>query len=201
MTVPPHELRARLLTATERSLAASSDFDLNPVSKEKRTASLRDAAVLIGVYSSVDGPCVLLTRRAAHLKHHPNQVAFPGGKVEAKDAHIHAAALREAQEEVGLNPQNIDVLGSLAPHETVTGFSVTSVIGLISSPFTPQIDPCEVAEAFWVPLAHLTQVENFSIHQRRWKSQTRKYYAIPFGPYYIWGATARILRGLADRLV
>jgi len=135
MTVPPHELRARLLTATERSLAASSDFDLNPVSKEKRTASLRDAAVLIGVYSSVDGPCVLLTRRAAHLKHHPNQVAFPGGKVEAKDAHIHAAALREAQEEVGLNPQNIEVLGSLAPHETVTGFSVTPVIGLISSPF------------------------------------------------------------------
>ena len=86
MTVPPHELRAHLLTALGRSQAASSDFDLNPVSRGQRAAPLRDAAVLIGVYSSVDGPYVLLTRRAAHLKHHPNQVAFPGGKVETKDA-------------------------------------------------------------------------------------------------------------------
>ena len=201
MTTPPYELRARLQAAITRSLAASSDFDLNPTPCVNRVASLREAAVLVGVYSTVNGPSVLLTRRATHLKHHPNQVAFPGGKVEPKDADIHEAALREAQEEVGLNPQNVEVLGNLAPHETVTGFSVTPVIGLISSMFTPQIDASEVAEAFWVPLVHLTKIENFSIHERRWQSQTRKYYAVPFGPHYIWGATARILRGLADRLV
>ena len=141
--------------------------------------------------------------RVPQVQTHGRELRLPGrvGCLRPHEFEEAAVRWREAQEEVGLNPQNIEVLGSLAPHETVTGFSVTPVIGLISSPFTPQIDPCEVAEAFWVPLAHLTQVENFSIHQRRWQSQTRKYYAIPFGPYYIWGATARILRGLADRLV
>jgi 8-oxo-dGTP pyrophosphatase MutT (NUDIX family) len=143
---------------------------------------------------------VVLTRRAARLRHHAGQVAFPGGKIDAGDPSAEAAALREAEEEIGLPPDAVEVLGRLAPHETVTGFAVTPVLGVIRRPFDPRPDPGEVAEVFRVPLAHVADPARYRIEVRRLNGQERRYYAVPWGPYYIWGATARILRGLAERM-
>jgi hypothetical protein len=101
---------------------------------------------------------------------------------------------------VGLAPGNVTVLGALPAHETVTGYRVTPVLGLVRDAFDAIPQEAEVAEAFWVPLAHVMAPANFAIEQREWRGVWRRYYAVPYGPYYIWGATARILRGLADRM-
>ena len=161
---------------------------------------LRPAGVLIGIEERPGGLAVLLTKRASHLRNHPGQIAFPGGKMDAGDADATAAALREAEEEVGLPRASVAVLGAMAAHETVTGFLVTPVIGRILAPFTPRPEAGEVDEVFSVPLAHFADPANFRIEGRRWLGQTRRYYVVPWGPYYVWGATARILRALADRM-
>ncbi len=120
--------------------------------------------------------------------------------MDASDANVTAAALREAQEEVGLDPANVEVLGSLPGHLTVTGFDVTPVLARIKADFDPIPEPGEVDEVFRVPLAHIADPARYSVQSRRWRGQRRYYYIVPYGPYYIWGATARILRGLAERL-
>lgn len=190
---------ARLVRAMQRPADASSDFDLNPLIKPPSGSVLRPAGVLIPVWLRPEGASVILTKRSSHLKHHPGQVAFPGGKVDPTDASVEAAALREAQEEIGLAAHLVDVLGHLPNHETVTGFRVTPVLGLVRDAFDPIAERGEVEEVFAVPLSFLLCPENFSIERRQWMGQWRRYYAVPYGPYYIWGATARILRGLADR--
>lgn len=190
---------AGLIAALNRAGPASSDYDLNPVALAEGRA-LREAAVLVGVWDRPGGARVLLTKRASHLKHHPGQIAFPGGKVEGSDAGAEAAALREAEEEVGLPPAAVQVLGQLPPHETVTGFSVTPVLGLIRDDFAVRRDPEEVEEVFSVPLRHVLNRACYGIEERMWRGQMRRYYSVPWGPYYIWGATARILRGLAERV-
>ncbi|MGL5012042.1 MAG: CoA pyrophosphatase, partial [Paracoccaceae bacterium] len=174
----------------------SSDYDLNADMVLPPGRSLRAAAVLVPVWNGR----VVLTKRASGLKHHPGQIAFPGGKVDAGDDGAVGAALREAWEEIGLEPAKVEVLGCLPAHETVTGYVVTPVLGLVRDAFAfaPQED--EVAEVFTVPLAHVTTPGNFVIERREWRGVWRRYYAVPYGPYYIWGATARILRGLADRM-
>jgi 8-oxo-dGTP pyrophosphatase MutT (NUDIX family) len=187
---------ARLRGALARPAGESSDYDLNPGLALPADRPLRDAAVLVAV---CDGK-VLLTKRSSALKHHPGQIAFPGGKVDAGDDGAVGAALREAWEEVGLAPGNVTVLGTLPTHETVTGYRVTPVLGLVRATFEAAPQESEVAEAFWVPLSHVTTPANFVIEQREWRGIWRRYYAVPWGPYYIWGATARILRGLADRM-
>jgi 8-oxo-dGTP pyrophosphatase MutT (NUDIX family) len=187
---------ARLRAALRRPAGESSDYDLNPGIVLPEGRSLRDAAVLVAVWQG----SVLLTKRASGLKHHPGQIAFPGGKVDAGDDGAAGAALREAWEEVGLAPGNVTVLGALPAHETVTGYRVTPVLGLVRDAFDAIPQESEVAEAFWVPLAHVMAPANFAIEQREWRGVWRRYYAVPYGPYYIWGATARILRGLADRM-
>jgi 8-oxo-dGTP pyrophosphatase MutT (NUDIX family) len=146
-------------------------------------------------------PQVVLTKRSSALKHHPGQVAFPGGKVEDTDADETHAALREAEEEIGLSPELVTVLGTLPSHETVTGFSVTPVVSIVPSDFVARPDKSEVAEVFSVPLEHLLRPENYSVQSRRWRGERRFFFTVPWGPYYIWGATARILRALADRMV
>jgi len=190
--------------ALSRALAKpsgeSSDFDLNPGLQLPTGRVLRPAGVLIAVWTAPSGPALILTKRSSRLKHHPGQIAFPGGKVEPGDDGPVGAALRESWEEVGLPQDRVTVLGTLPQHETVTGFLVTPVLGIVSGDFTPLPEAGEVEEVFTVPLAHVTNPANFRIERRRWRGEWRRYYAVPYGPYYIWGATARILRGLAERL-
>lgn len=193
-------VEAGLRRALDRPAGPSSDFDLNPGMHAPAGQPLRPAAVLVPVWLCPDGPALILTKRSSHLKHHPGQIAFPGGKVDATDPGPKAAALREAQEEIGLPPDRVDILGTLPVHQTVTGFAITPFVGLIRGPFTPVPEAGEVEEVFTVPLAQVLDPARFVIERRRWMGVWRRYYAVPHGPYYIWGATARILRGLAERV-
>jgi 8-oxo-dGTP pyrophosphatase MutT (NUDIX family) len=175
----------------------SSDYDLNPEITLPPGRVLKPAAVLIGVLADH----VILTKRASHLQHHPGQIALPGGKIDKGDASPAAAALREAREEVGLDPDSVRVLGDLPIHETVTGYFIIPVIARIERDFIPQPEAGEVAEVFRVPLSHLMDPARYRIEGRRWRGIRRRYFVVPFGPYYIWGATARILKSMADRVV
>ena len=180
--------------------APSSDFDLNPNIVLPADRKLRQAAVLVGLIERDYGLNVILTKRSSHLKHHPGQIAFPGGKAEELDKDLIDTALREANEEIGLPMENANILGQLAPHETVTSFQVTPIVAHITQEFSPSLELEEVAEFFEVPLKFVTNVENFQVQHRIWQGQKRQYFTVPYGPYYIWGATARILRGFADRM-
>ena len=190
--------------AIARALAApvrvSSDFDLNPEARPRVPRRLRPASVLVPLVPRGAGLNVILTRRAVRLKHHPGQIAFPGGKQDPGDADARAAALREAREEIGLGGADVEILGPFDRHETVTDFNVTPFVGLVSPRFRPVVDRSEVEEVFEVPLAFVLDPANYQIHGRRWQGGWRRYYVVPYGPYYIWGATARILRMLGDRM-
>lgn len=190
----------RLIAALALPAGESSDFDLNPPASLPPGRVLRPAAVLIALWVRPEGVRVILTKRASHLKHHPGQIAFPGGKVDAGDSGPEAAALREAHEEIGLAPNRVQVVGVLPNHETVTGFVVTPILSVVRDDFMPVPEQGEVEEVFSVPLAHVMNPARYAIEKRLWRGEWRRYYAVPFGPYYIWGATARILRGLADRV-
>jgi len=191
--------QADILRALARPGGASSDFDLNPGAEAPGLAK-KEAGVLVPLIERASGVHVVLTKRAAHLSSHPGQIAFPGGKRDVGDVDISATALREAHEETGLNPSLVQILGQLPAHETVTGFNVIPTIGWINAPWVVRADPGEVAEVFEVPLSHVVMAQNFQIQSRIWRGQKRSYYCVPYGPYYIWGATARILRGLADQM-
>lgn len=196
MPDPIDHIREGLLTDG----APSSDYDLNPEIVLPAERKLRSAAVLVPIISKGGEWQVVLTKRSSALKHHPGQIAFPGGKQDDSDQSLDETALREAFEEIGLPREKVDILGRLPTHETVTGFTVTPVVGRITSEFEVTPEPSEVAEVFHVPLAFLTDTKNFQIHHRRWRGKKRYYYTVPFGPYYIWGATARMLRMFADTL-
>lgn len=187
---------ALLRDALARPGGESSDFDLNPGTVLPAGRTLRPASVLVAVW----GDRVVLTKRASHLKHHPGQIAFPGGKQDEADASPEDAALREAEEEIGLDRSSVTLWGRLPAHETVTGFAVTPIMAEISGPFTPRPDRGEVEEVFTVPLSHVLDPAHYLIEGRVWRGDWRRYYVVPWGPYYIWGATARMLRGLAARV-
>lgn len=178
----------------------TSDYDLSKDQTLAEDSLRRPAAVLVGFQDSAVGLRLILTKRASHLKHHPGQIAFPGGKIDHIDRDAVAAALREADEEIGLQANAAEVLGTLDPHETVTGFSVTPVLARIDPNFRPICQEEEVEEVFSVPLEHIANPKNYRIEGRIWRGEMRKYYTVPYGPYYIWGATARMLRALADRM-
>lgn len=156
------------------------------------------AAVLLPIVMRDDGPTMLLTRRTAHLHDHAGQVSLPGGRVDQADNSATDTALRETEEEVGLDRRHIEVLGTLPDYFTGTGFRITPVVSLVRPPFELQADTFEVAEIFEVPLAFLMDGKN---HQRRIiempdGSGRRTFYAMPYGRFFIWGATAGMLRNL-----
>jgi len=179
---------------------ASSDYDLNPGTVLPEGRVLTPAAVLVAVQATPQGGELILTKRSSRLKHHPGQIAFPGGKQDEGDDGPVATALREAREEIGLPEGNVEILGTLPAHETVTGFTVTPVLAHVTAPFAAVPEAGEVDEVFTVPFDHVTNPAQFVVQWRYWRRQRRYYYTVPYGPYYIWGATARILRGLAGRI-
>lgn len=195
------DLIKSLRAALDQSGDGSSDFDLNPDFKLPAGRKLRPAGVLVPISITSGAPRVILTKRSSALKHHPGQIAFPGGKQDEGDADVTAAALREAWEEIGLPHKLPQVIGHLPEHETVTGFQVTPVVALLDQDFQLRPEPGEVDEVFSVPLEHLLNLDNYIIESRRWRGTRRYYFTVPFGPYYIWGATARMLRGLAARMI
>jgi 8-oxo-dGTP pyrophosphatase MutT (NUDIX family) len=188
----------------ERSLLLPSelirgDHDLNP-GEQPPDKPLRPAAVLVPIVDRPDGMTVLLTKRTEHLNDHAGQVSFPGGRAEPEDPDAIATALREAEEEIGLARDFVEILGRLDTYITGTGYSVTPVVGIVRPGFTLTIDPFEVAEAFEVPLTFLLDARNHERHSRDYRGTTRHFWAMPYNDYYIWGATAGMLRNLYNRV-
>ena len=162
---------------------------------------LMPAAVLFPIVQRHDEPTVLLTQRTAHLKDHPGQISFPGGRRESADPSPAHTALREAAEEIGLTAAHVDVAGYLPEYLTSTGFRVTPVVAMVTPPFELQVDAYEVAEVFEVPLSFLLDPANHQRHSLHYRGRLRHYYAMPYRGYFIWGATAGIIMSLYRAII
>jgi 8-oxo-dGTP pyrophosphatase MutT (NUDIX family) len=198
--------RARLrleVPAALHDLAAPAtrgDLDQDPeLWMRAGVTATRPAAVLVAVVDRPD-PTVLLTQRTADLPSHAGQVAFPGGKIDPNDATPAAAAMREAEEEIGLSHEMIEPIGYLDLYLTFSGFRVLPAVARVAPEYRLNVNPAEVVDAFEVPLAFLMDAQNHALHSRDWKGMIRRYYAMPFGDRYIWGVTAGILRNLYERI-
>jgi 8-oxo-dGTP pyrophosphatase MutT (NUDIX family) len=193
--------RSRILECLKAAPAPGvrrGDQDLNPDMAPRRP--LTPAAVLVPLVDRAEGLTVLLTRRTDHLHDHAGQISFPGGRIDAGDPDAVAAALREAEEEVGLPRERVEVAGRLDTYVTRTGFEVVPVIGLVDPPPAYAPDPFEVAEVFEVPLSFIAAPESAQRHSREYQGCTRFFYVFPWQSYYIWGATAGMLVNLGDVL-
>ena len=176
-----------------------SDDDLNAKARMiPEGIKPKHAAVLVPIVLR-DNPTVLLTQRHAGLSKHAGQIAFPGGRNDVGET-PQQAALREAQEEVGLEPSHVQMLGYLPNYLTVTAYQVTPVVALVQPAFTLQLQRAEVDEAFEVPLSFLMNLENCKRQAREWQGVARQYYAYQFGDRHIWGATAGMIRSLHEQL-
>lgn len=178
----------------------SSDFDLDPENWSSPRTPLTPAAVLVGLIERDHGLNVLLTRRSDNMRSHTGQVAFPGGRQDPGEGPTEAA-LREAYEEVGLEPHFVRPLGFSTPYQTGTGFLVTPVVGFIRQGFTLTPNPGEVADIFETPFSYLMDLANYKEHERELPSGIkRRFYATTHEAQCIWGATAGMLRALQGRL-
>ncbi len=164
-------------------------------------APLKKAAVLIGLIENPDtGLQVLLTKRSSHLKHHPSQISFPGGKAELDDKSLVETALREAYEEIGLAPQAVTVIGQLPHYEVISGYQVTPIVGIIDHQQTYQQDENEVAEIFQAPLQHFLQRNNHHCFRVYRNGRYLNIHFYPYKHYNIWGATAAMLKDLIEHI-
>jgi 8-oxo-dGTP pyrophosphatase MutT (NUDIX family) len=163
-------------------------------------AAARPAAVLIPLLARPEGMTMLLTKRSAGLRQHSGQIAFPGGKIDNDDDGPLGAALREAEEEIGLAPHHVTPLGFLGPYFSTTGFRITPVVALMDADARLKPNAGEVEHVFEVPFGFVMDPANHQTHEREWKGQMRRYFAIPHGDHYIWGVTAGIIRMLWMRL-
>ncbi|MCG9787403.1 CoA pyrophosphatase [Vibrio mediterranei] len=163
-------------------------------------SELREASVLIGLVERNQCLHVILTKRASHLKHHPGQISFPGGKVEEDDLDATFTALREAEEEIGLRYDEVSVIGHLPRLVTVTQFNVTPVLAFVDSNYRPSIDANEVDFLFEVPLEFLAHPENMSALQFTVRGKPHRVLSIPYKEHFIWGVTAQIIESLQTQL-
>ena len=205
----PDALRARF-APTLRALAHAGEDDGETVWMPEFTGDgqrlherpMRRAAVLVPLVRRPEGLAVLLTKRTEHLNDHAGQVSFPGGRTDPEDIDSIATALREAREEVGLWPDEVEVIGVLPTYTTVTAYEVTPVVGLLDPPRELALDAFEVAEVFEVPLAFLMDPANHRRHAVEFQGIARQFMSMPWGvdaagePYFVWGATAAMLRNL-----
>ena len=174
--------------------------DLTEAEIAELSKDLRLAAVLVPLVEHIDEPSILLTRRADHLEKHSGQVAFPGGKVEAHDDTPIATALREAEEEIGLNPDYVEIAGVLDTYQTGTGFLILPVVGFVRPGFVLTPDKNEVADIFEVPARIALAQDSYKTDQGEWKGRMWNFYSLDYQGYNIWGATAGMLMHMSRRI-
>ncbi len=202
------DYRTRLKQAISSDIPETQSLLQNPVqigdhnlnALMPAATDLRAAAVLVPIIERPEGPTMLLTVRAAHLPTHSGQVAFPGGKVEDADGGPAAAALRETYEEVGINPDLVSVAGCIDVYQTGTAYRVLPVLGFVKPNFELNVDANEVADVFEVPLDFILDPRNHRVETREFQGHDRRFYAMNYNGYFIWGATAGMIRNLTDRL-
>ncbi|PLX38308.1 MAG: CoA pyrophosphatase [Hyphomicrobiales bacterium] len=193
--------RAQRWLAAHRGDADAGDHILNPdLTSAVRARALIDAAVLVPVIAHGDSATVLLTQRTDHLPSHAGQVAFPGGKIDPDDVSAEAAALREADEEIGLTADFIDTIGTLDTYLSNSGYRISPVLAIVRPGFSLTVNEGEVADVFEVPLHFLMSPDNHRRATRFFKGSERMFYEMPYGDRYIWGVTAGILRQVYERL-
>jgi len=180
-------------------LRVRGDHSLDPGSPAP-SAALTKAAVLVPIVDRPKGLTVLLIQRTLHLINHGGQIAFPGGRLEPFDRDATAAALREAEEEVGLPPSHVEIVGRLDTYITGTGFEIVPVVGMVRPSFALRPDPNEVADAFEVPLSFILDLRNHERESRELRGRMRTFFVLPYESRYIWGATAAMLVNLAEIL-
>ncbi|MGI6851937.1 CoA pyrophosphatase [Mesorhizobium sp. 1B3] len=194
----------RIRAALERGLEGGADYGdhrwnpgIEPLFFQR---PLRDAAVLVPVVDHGEQATLLLTKRAEQLRSHSGQVAFPGGRIDPTDGSPEEAALREAEEEIGLDRSFVDVIGRMPDYVSGSGYRIAPVLSVVRPGFFLTINRDEVDDAFEVPLSFLMDPANHSRDSRMWENKERFFYTMPYGERYIWGVTAGIIRTLYERL-
>jgi 8-oxo-dGTP pyrophosphatase MutT (NUDIX family) len=205
MQVETDDLAARLAGRLDpldalAETVTRSDFDLGPGAGPEEQTSLKPAAVLAPIVRRPGGWTLLLTERTHDMPSHPGQISFPGGRLQASDSGPLAAALREAEEELGVSRTLFHPVGGFDAYETGTGYRITPIVAYLDPGFLLKPDPREVADVFETPLAFLMNPANHERREGEWRGARRFYYAMPYAGRFIWGATAGMIRALYERL-